>query len=100
MRKNWQRKKALAKAANEVGLELRERSEALGKRWLIIRPGGGGRGFTWKNLNESFPGVPDSVSAKVECYCKVSEDASEVEKFRGKSGCEVIELEPVEELVD
>jgi len=82
---------AAAEAAAELAAELPSR------RWLIVRPGPAG-GFKWRNRGDNCPGLPADRS-KVEGYCKVTSDAAEVEKFRVKSGIEVIELEAVEESV-
>lgn len=81
-------------AAASVALAAAAEAE-LPTRWLIVCPGYVA-GFKWADKFERFPGVPDSIEC--EGYCKVVEDAAEAEKFRGKSGIEVIELPPVEAL--
>jgi len=48
------------------------------KRWLIMQPGGGHRGFKWDDGREM--------------YCKVTDDESEVEQARGRKGWQVEEI--------
>jgi len=90
---------ALAEHSEDETPERSDQVEAVQpQRWLIVRPGYAG-GFKWMDRGDSLPGLT-AGNSKVEGYIKVSEDEAEVEKFRGKPGVRVIELEAeVEESV-
>jgi len=86
---------ALAKHSGDETPERSDQVEAVqSQRWLIVLPGPKS-GFKWMDRGDNCPGLP-AGNSKVEGYCRVVEDEAEVEKFRGKSGIEVIELGPVE----